>query len=545
MSRLRSDNVTLGYGSAPVVHDLSLTIPDGAITTIIGPNGCGKSTLLKSLARLLRPDQGSVLLDGQVIHHYPTREVARRLGLLSQQAVVVPGITVGDLVARGRYPHQAFMQPPTQADTDAVDHALDVTGMITLRNRPVNQLSGGQRQRAWIAMAIAQDTPLLLLDEPTTFLDIPHQLEVVDLVQKLNREDGRTVVMVLHDINEAARASDHLVAMSEGKIIREGTPLEVIQPDVLREIYGVGCEVYQHPDLKHPFCVPYSEQLDSTCPAPISREGFSVSGLASGYGKHIVLENLSVELPAGAITSIIGPNACGKSTLVRTCARLISPQQGQIALDGSNVHKGSHKKFARRLALLSQGQEPPAGFLVEDMVAAGRLPHQGLLRQWSVEDESIVDDALARANLTAMRFREVDTLSGGQRQRCWFAMCLAQNTPVLLLDEPTTFLDISAQLDMLDLAWKLNREEGRTVVMILHDLNLAARYSDTIVAMKEGTVVAVGTPREVLTPDILREVFDIETAVMTDPRTGTPVVIPLGATSDMNEHQPIPACLLA
>src|SRR5690242_17807504 len=165
MSRLRSENVTLGYGSAPVVHDLSLTIPDGAITTIIGPNGCGKSTLLKSLARLLRPDQGSVLLDGQVIHHYPTREVARRLGLLSQQAVVVPGITVGDLVARGRYPHQAFMQPPTQADTDAVTHALDITGMTTLRNRPVNQLSGGQRQRAWIAMAIAQDTPLLLLDE--------------------------------------------------------------------------------------------------------------------------------------------------------------------------------------------------------------------------------------------------------------------------------------------------------------------------------------------------------------------------------------------
>jgi iron complex transport system ATP-binding protein len=529
MPRLLSEKISLGYGDAMVVRDLSLTIPDGEITTIIGPNGCGKSTLLKSLARILRPSEGSVLLDGQVIHHYPTREVARRLGLLSQQAVVVPGITVADLVQRGRYPHQAFMQPPTKADAEAVEHALAVTGIEALRNRPVDQLSGGQRQRAWIAMAIAQDTPLLLLDEPTTFLDIPHQLEVIDLVQRLNREDGRTVVMVLHDINEAARASHHMVTMRDGQILHVGTPKEILRPEVLRDIYGVECDVYQHPALTHPYCVPRSEHRPATCSAPIGQHGFSVDGLHSSYGKHVVLENLSVELEAGKVTSIIGPNACGKSTLVRTCARLLNPGQGSVNIGKDKVHKGSHKKLARRLALLSQGQTPPSGFLVEDMVAAGRLPHQGLFRQWSVEDESVVDDALDRANLTAMRFREVDTLSGGQRQRCWFAMCLAQNTPVLLLDEPTTFLDISAQLDMLDLAWKLNREEGRTVVMILHDLNLAARYSDTIVAMKEGKVVAVGTPHEVLTPEVLRDIFEIEVAIMTDPATGCPVVIPVGS----------------
>jgi iron complex transport system ATP-binding protein len=178
-------------------------------------------------------------------------------------------------------------------------------------------------------------------------------------------------------------------------------------------------------------------------------------------------------------------------------------------------------------------------------VAAGRLPHQGLFRQWSVEDESVVDDALDRANLTAMRFREVDTLSGGQRQRCWFAMCLAQNTPVLLLDEPTTFLDISAQLDMLDLAWKLNREEGRTVVMILHDLNLAARYSDSIVAMKEGKVVAIGTPHEVLTPEVLRDIFEIEVAIMTDPATGCPVVIPVGSTHSVEATETAELAALA
>ena len=181
-----------------------------------------------------------------------------------------------------------------------------------------------------------------------------------------------------------------------------------------------------------------------------------------------------------------------------------------MSLGDKAVHKGSHRQFARRLALLSQGQMPPSGFLVEDMVAAGRDSAPGTVPAVVAEDEAIVNDALERANLTDMRFREVDTLSGGQRQRCWFAMCLAQNTPVILLDEPTTFLDISAQLDMLDMAHRLNREEGRTVVMILHDLNLAARYSDTIVAMKEGKVMAVGTPHEVLTPRLLLDVFDIE-----------------------------------
>ncbi len=533
MARLLSQDISLAYGDTTIVENLSLSIPDGQITTIIGPNGCGKSTLLKSLARLLKPSRGAVMLDGQVIHHYPTREVAKRLGLLSQQAIVVPGITVADLVRRGRYPHQAFMQTPSKADEEAVDHALDLTGMQELRDRPVDQLSGGQRQRAWIAMAIAQDTPLLLLDEPTTFLDISHQLEVVDLVQKLNREDGRTVVMVLHDINEAARASDYLVAMRDGNIIHEGTPEEVIQPDVLRDVYGVETDIFPHPTMNHPYCVPRSAHEPPAATERHDGDGFRVNGINTGYGKRVVLENLSVEIEAGRVTSIIGPNACGKSTLVRTCARLLKPAQGQVHLGDNQVHKGSHRKLARRLALLAQGQTPPSGFLVEDLVASGRIPHQGFFRQWSAEDEEIVNDALAKSNLTDMRFREIDTLSGGQRQRCWFAMCLAQNTPVILLDEPTTFLDISAQLDMLDMAHRLNREEGRTVVMILHDLNMAAKYSDTIVAMKDGKVMAVGSPAEVLTPDILHEVFEIEAVVTSDARTGCPVVIPIGAS---NQH---------
>jgi ABC-type cobalamin/Fe3+-siderophores transport system ATPase subunit len=192
---------------------------------------------------------------------------------------------------------------------------------------------------------------------------------------------------------------------------------------------------------------------------------------------------------------------------------------------------GSHRKFARKLALLSQGPTPPAGFVVEDLVAAGRAPHQSFLHQWRKEDESAINAALERCGITDLRYREVETLSGGQRQRAWMALALAQDTPVLLLDEPTTFLDIAAQIDLLDLAWKLNREEGRTIVVILHDLNMAARYADLIVALKDGEVIASGTPAEVMTGEIMRSVFGIEATITDDPLTGAPLVMPIQAAA--------------
>jgi iron complex transport system ATP-binding protein len=529
--RLRSDTVTLKYGDAPVVHELSLDIAEGTITSIIGPNGCGKSTLLRALARLMRPAGGAVYLDGQLIHHLPTREVAKRLGLLHQQTVPPSGLTVEDLVRRGRYPHQSFLQPPSRRDGEAIDRALALTGMEPLRRRLVDQLSGGQRQRAWMAMALAQETSLLLLDEPTTFLDVAHQLEVTELVQRLNAEEGRTIVMVLHDVNEAAKVSHRIVAMQDGRIIREGTPGEIVESSLLAELYGVTCDVYPHPESGQPFCVPRSADAAATkMPMPAS-SGFDISNLRTGYGRTIILRDLCLNLPAGAVTAIVGPNACGKSTLLRTCARLLQPQAGGVRLGERQVHRGSHRVLARELALLAQGPIPPAGFLVEDLVAAGRTPHQSFWHQWRDADELAVEGALARCDLCSLRYREVATLSGGQRQRAWVGMALAQDTPVLLLDEPTTFLDIAAQIDLLDLVRVLNREEGRTVVMILHDLNLAARYADYLVAMKDGEVVATGTPGEVINHDLLRDVFSIEASIITDPRTGAPLVLPVGTRS--------------
>lgn len=530
MSRLQAADVSLSYhGSPAVVEDLSLTIADGRITTIIGPNGCGKSTVLRALGRLLRPDKGSVVLDGQLIHQLSTKDVARRLGLLHQQTYAPEGITVEDLAQRGRYPHQGFLQPPTKRDLEAVNHALELAGMLELRTRQVDTLSGGQRQRAWIAMALAQETGLLLLDEPTTFLDIAHQMEIIDLVRRLNTE-GRTVVMVLHDINEAAYASHQIVAMKDGRVEREGSPREVIEPQLLGELYGLTCDVFPHPSEGHPVCIPRSQQRDWRERTGNGRPGIQVQDLSTGYTKTMqVSERLSVDLPAGAISSIVGPNGCGKSTLLRTGARLLKPLGGTFAIDSKDSAGGSRRALARRLAAVMQGPQLPSGFLVEDLVAAGRMPHQRFLRQWSRHDSQLISSALERCGLLELRYRQFDSLSGGQRQRAWIAMALAQDTPFLFLDEPTTFLDIGYQIEVLDLVSRLNRDEGKTVVMVLHDLNLAARYSDYIVAMKDGGIAASGPPSEVINADMVRRIFSVGGHIVPDVRTGRPLLIPTRA----------------
>ncbi len=533
MSQLAAERITLAYEDTPVVFDLSLSIEPGTITTIIGPNGCGKSTLLRSLARLLNPTEGSVLLDGQAIDTMPSRDVARQLGLLSQQAIVPDGVTVSELALRGRYPHQAFFQPPTRHDTEAVDRALELSGMTELRDRPVAELSGGQRQRAWIAMALAQETPVLLLDEPTTFLDVAHQMEVMDLVVRLNREEGRTIVMVLHDINEAARVSDRLVAMRDGRIIGDGDPSDILTSDLLAELYGIDCDLLPHPAaLRCPsYCVPRSLAMRARASRDNS-QGFNIVGARTGYGDMVVSDKLTLSIPGGKITAIVGPNGCGKSTLMRACARLQRLGAGSIELDGDNIARGSHRALARRLAMLGQEAAAPEDLLVEDVVSAGRTPHQGWLKRWTERDEEMVDWAIRTCGLDELRHREVGSLSGGQRQRVWIAMALVQDTQVLLLDEPTTYLDIAAQTDLLDLVWKLNHEQGKTIVMVIHDINLAARYADHIVAMRDGKIIAQGTPETVITCPLMRRIFDVDADVLVHPEHGTPMMIPLRSVTE-------------
>ncbi|MEU1891822.1 ABC transporter ATP-binding protein [Streptomyces pristinaespiralis] len=256
MSRLTARELTLAYEDRTVVHGLDLAVPDGQVTVIVGPNACGKSTTLRALGRLLKPKGGAVLLDGAELSAIPTKKIAKSIGLLPQSPVAPEAITVADLVARGRQPHQHWWQQWSQEDERAVTDAMERTDVTALADRPVDELSGGQRQRVWIAMALAQETDLLLLDEPTTFLDIAHQVEVLDLVRQLNHERGRTVVAVLHDLNQAARYADHLVAMKAGRIVAEGAPADVVTAELVHEVFGMESVVVPDPVTGSPLVVP-------------------------------------------------------------------------------------------------------------------------------------------------------------------------------------------------------------------------------------------------------------------------------------------------
>ena len=254
----------------------------------------------------------------------------------------------------------------------------------------------------------------------------------------------------------------------------------------------------------------------------------AAAGISLAYGERVVVDGLSVELPLGQVTMIVGANACGKSTLLRGLARLLKPNSGSVLLDGADIHKLPAKQVARQLGLLPQSPIAPDGITVSELVGRGRYPHQGWFRKWSKDDDEAVAEALEATDTLELAERDLEELSGGQRQRVWIAMALAQRTPLLLLDEPTTFLDMAHQVEVLDLVTELNRKRGTTVAIVLHELNLAARYGDHLIAMKCGSIVAQGTPSQVVTADLVREVFGLESVVLPDPVTGAPMVVPQG-----------------
>ena len=260
--------------------------------------------------------------------------------------------------------------------------------------------------------------------------------------------------------------------------------------------------------------------MTDTPPAAIDADGVRLA-----YGRRVIVDELSLRVPEGSFTVIIGPNGCGKSTLLRALGRALVPQTGRVLVEGVDLAGQRPKQIARRIGLLAQSPTTPSAITVAELVSRGRTPHQGLLRAWSAEDEEIVAESLREVGMLDLAQRPVEELSGGQRQRVWIAMALAQRTPVLLLDEPTTYLDVAHQVDVLDLCSALHAS-GRTLVAVLHDLNLAARYATHIVAMRDGSIVAEGAPSDILTPAIVREVFDLDAIVLEDPETGRPLVIP-------------------
>jgi len=259
-SRLRGEQLTLAYGNKTIAESLNVTIPDGHFTAIIGPNGCGKSTLLRTLSRLMTPLHGNVFLDGEQIQRFASKEVARRVGLLAQNATTPGDITVQELVARGRYPHQPLFTRWRKEDEAAVTKAMQATGITDLAAQSVDTLSGGQRQRAWIAMVLAQETSIMLLDEPTTWLDISHQIDLLELLSDLNRTQGFTLAAVLHDLNQACRYATHLIALREGKIVAEGAPKEIVTPALIERIYGMRCMIIDDPVAGTPLVVPLGKR---------------------------------------------------------------------------------------------------------------------------------------------------------------------------------------------------------------------------------------------------------------------------------------------
>ncbi len=254
--QLSAKNLSLGYDNVSIINDLHITIPSGKITVLVGSNGCGKSTLLRGLARLIKPRTGKVYLDSKSLSKLSAQEVAKELGILTQGPVAPEGLTVKDLVAFGRYPYQSWLQQWSKEDEQIVEEALEITKMINLADRALDTLSGGQRQRAWVAMALAQDTEILLLDEPTTFLDLAHQVELLDLLYELNCTKGRTIVMVLHDLNQACRYADYLLMVREGRIFAQGEPAEVMTEEMVREVFNLECRIVRDPLVGTPMCVP-------------------------------------------------------------------------------------------------------------------------------------------------------------------------------------------------------------------------------------------------------------------------------------------------
>ncbi|MEK4283464.1 MULTISPECIES: ABC transporter ATP-binding protein [Ureibacillus] len=258
-SAIETKKLSISYGKNLIIHELDLKIPKGEITIFIGANGCGKSTLLRSIARLLKPTSGTVILEGKSIAKLSTKEVAKQLAILPQSPSAPEGLTVLQLVKQGRYPHQTWLRQWSEEDEEKVNNALKATRLEELKEKPVDALSGGQRQRAWIAMTLAQDTDIILLDEPTTYLDLTHQIEILDLLFELNEKEKRTVVMVLHDLNLACRYAHHIVAIKNQKVFAQGKPEHVINRSLVKAVFDMDCEVTPDPLFGTPLCIPHGK----------------------------------------------------------------------------------------------------------------------------------------------------------------------------------------------------------------------------------------------------------------------------------------------
>lgn len=536
---IAAEGLTVSYAKNgdPIIDGIDLRIGEG-VTALIGPNGCGKSTLLRAMSRLMRPTHGSVVVDGQRLARMSPKAVARLIAVLSQHGTTISGLSVRDVVGKGRYPYQGLFQPHSRDDVQAVDDAIEQCGIHGLADLPMESLSGGQQQRAWIAMTLAQTTPIVFFDEPTSYLDIGGEQRVLDLVTAIAAR-GIRVVVVLHDVDAALKIADTIVVMREGEIVVSGPSPDVLSPEVHSNVFGLDCQFIN--GTRRTVLVPHlgggvkeTPDHDVRGLAPKGSAGgatvaIHASALATGYPGTEVSRGLHVSIPKGAITGVIGPNGCGKSTLVRTLTGIMPPVAGSVHVctgrGQAPLEQLTATQRGRLISVLSQKPEPLEGFNVEDVVVAGRHPHGKGLHRWRQEDHAAVREAMELCDVWALRHQPISQLSGGQRQRVWLARALAQNTDILVLDEPTTYLDRAHQVALMEAVAKRNAEAKTTVLMVLHDINLAARYCHHMLAMSGGEIVADGKPQDVLTAQRIGQLFDASVDVLDV--DGSPVVVPV------------------
>lgn len=527
MSAILVSDGGFGWGRQKVVEGFNAEFEPGTISVLLGPNGCGKSTFLRALGKLSAPLSGEIVLDGKALHQYSARQFARRLASLSQSPASPEGMTVEELVAQGRYAHRRLWEGSTGADKVAVQEALLAANCQDFAAQQVRTLSGGQRRKAWIALCLAQGVDVLLLDEPTAFLDTFQRSQILSLIDDLAAA-GKTIVMVLHEPSEAMCVADRVLGMKGGRLIFDGDPAEMLSAANLQALYETAWSVATARGSGEQVFVPVdrrggaSQAVGSPAVADSGIESSAASRaivclncVYGGYANRCVLENLSCEFQEGAVTAIIGPNASGKSTLLSTVCGLLAADKGDVLAAGTKIDPASPRATARALAILTQEAEAPAGLSVEDYILCGRYVRDDWFAEWSEAAQEGVELALRETDLVGLRHRQVSQLSGGQFQRVRLAAALAQDTSILLLDEPATGLDPAHQAEFLHLVRRLAREKGLTVILVLHELWQVAVCADRVVALREGRIVASGPAPSVLSEAFVSELYGIRARTFT------------------------------
>lgn len=482
------------YGKSEVIRSLNLELGEKGFCSIVGPNGCGKSTLLKMLTGILPCKSGEILLKGMNIRRIKRKTLSQFTAYLPQNPTITHATVVRELVSRGRFPHRKVLQLPDKRDREIIDHALEITGLSQMSERKMGELSGGQKQRVWIAMALAQESELLLLDEPTTYLDIHHKKEILTLLKELS-EQGKRIITVLHDVNDARQFSDRVIAMKKGKIFFD-TGLDGSRSFDLNQtekLFGIKCQY----DGESIFPLPpsiHSDEEESVEKAVVS------FNLSSGYEGKTVLNEIDFSIPKGKITALLGPNGSGKTTFMKVLTGELKCWTGSVGFPAPDSRPDSSV-----ISAMVQQENLPLNMDSRDYVLLGRYRFTSLLRHWTEEDHNSTEKLMHWLDVPLDSF--LGRMSGGQQQRCRIGRIINQESEILIFDEPSSYLDLKGQAEVLELLSRINRERNRTVILILQDIWQARYYAHYVAMFKDGRLFSNGPSGEMLTTENISDLY--------------------------------------